>query len=142
LQAVLVAMRRARRSEFSDTEAALLSRFAGLAAPLLDQLSIHVQSQAILEEAAGDPGIFRKEAMEAQNAPKWGDVVRVSPGWLSWTYWILVALLIGAAVFVSVGTIPTYSSGIAMIRSKSRTPVTARTGGAVAAVDGEPNDKI
>jgi len=142
VHAVLVAMRRARRSEFSDTEAALLSRFAALAAPLLDQLSIHVQSQAILEEAAGDPGIFRKEAMEAQNAPKWGDVVRVSPGWLSWTYWILVALLIGAAVFVSIGTIPTYSSGIAMIRSKSRTSVTARTGGAIAAVDVEPNDKI
>src|SRR5262249_34668263 len=64
VHAVLVAMRRGRRSEFGDTEAALLARFGTLAAPLLDTLSIHVQSQAILEEAAGDPGIFRKEALE------------------------------------------------------------------------------
>jgi GAF domain/HlyD family secretion protein len=140
--AVLVAVRRARRSEFGDTEAALLARFAGLAAPLLDQLSIHVQSQAILEEAAGDPGIFRKEAMEAQNAPKWGDVVRVSPGWLSWAYWLLVVLLIGSSVFVTVGTIPTYSSGIAIVHSRSRTMLTARTGGNVTAVEIGPGEKI
>jgi biotin carboxyl carrier protein len=140
--AVLVAMRRARRSEFGDTEAALLARFAGLAAPLLDQLSIHVQSQAILEEAAGDPGIFRKEALEAQTLPKWGDVVRVSPGWLRWAYWLLVVLLIGSAVFVTVGTIPTYSSGLAMVRAKSRTMIISRTSGNVIAVDVSPGDKV
>jgi hypothetical protein len=63
VHAVLVAVRRARRSEFGDNEAELLKRFAALAAPLLDQLSIHVQSQAILEEAAGDPGMHRSETI-------------------------------------------------------------------------------
>jgi GAF domain/HlyD family secretion protein len=140
VHAVLIAVRRARRSEFGDTEAALLARFAALAAPLVDQLSIHVQSQAILDEAAGDPGIFRKEALEAQILPRWGDVVRVSPSWLSWTYWLLVLLLIGSVVFVSLGRVSTYSSGPAVIRSTARTTITARTTGNVTAVDLMPGD--
>jgi membrane fusion protein (multidrug efflux system) len=142
VHAVLVAIRRGRRSEFSDTDAALLARFAALAAPLLDQLSIHAQSQAILEEAAGDPGIFRKEAMDAQSLPKWGDVVRVSPSWIAWAYWVLVALLIGSVVFITVGRVSTYSSGAAIVRSTARTTVAARTAGTVASVEHTPGDPV
>ncbi|HTJ43754.1 MAG TPA: HlyD family efflux transporter periplasmic adaptor subunit [Kofleriaceae bacterium] len=142
VHAILVAVRRARRSEFGNTEAHLLARFAELAAPLLDQLSIHVQSQAIIEEAAGDPGIFRKEALEAQVLPKWGDVVRVSPGWISWAYWLLVVLLIGSAVFVAVGRVATYSSGPAIVRSKARGVINVRTAGNVAEVERAPGDTI
>ncbi|MCE9575348.1 MAG: HlyD family efflux transporter periplasmic adaptor subunit [Deltaproteobacteria bacterium] len=142
VHAVLVAVRRARRSEFTDTEAALLARFAVLSAPLLDQLSIHVQSQAILDEAAGDPGIFRKEAIDAQALPSWGDVVRVSPSWISWAYWALVVLLIGSIVFIMVGRVSTYSSGPAIVRSTARTTVIARTSGTVASVEHTPGDPV
>jgi membrane fusion protein (multidrug efflux system) len=142
VHAVLVAVRRARRSEFGDTEAGLLARFGELAAPLLDTLSIHVQSQAILEEAAGDPGIFRKEAIEAQTLPKWGDVVRVSPSWISWAYWLLVALLLGSVAFVAFGRVSTYSSGPAVVRSKARSVINARTGGTVASVERTPGDPV
>lgn len=142
VHAVLVAVRRARRSEFTDAEAALLARFAALSAPMLDQMSIHVESQAILEEAAGDPGIFRKEAMDAQALPSWGDVVRVSPAWIAWAYWVLVALLIGCAVFIVVGRVSTYSSGPAVVRSTARTTVTSRTSGTVASVEHTPGDPV
>ena len=142
VHAILCAARRARRSEFGDTEAQLLARFAALAAPLLDTLSIHVQSQAIIDEAAGDPGIFRKEALEAQVLPKWGDVVRVSPSWISWAYWVLVLLLIGSAVFVAVGRVATYSTGPAVVSAKSHSAVTARTSGNIASVEHVAGDPV
>lgn len=140
VHAVLVAIRRTRRAPLGATEAAMLARFAALAAPLLDQLSTHVEGQQLLE---GDgEALFRKEAVEAAIGQKWGDVVRVSPSWLSWAYWILVILLAGSIAFVSVGTIATYSTGPAVIRSMARTSLTARTAGNISAVEVVPGDRV
>lgn len=140
VHAVVVALRGARRGPFGDVEAALLGRFAELATPFLDQLSIHVQAQALLE--ARDDGLFRKEALEAQALPPWGDVIRVSPPWISWAYWGLVVLLAASIAYVSLGTVATYSTGPAIVRSTTRTEVTARSPGNVTAVEVAPGDAI
>jgi membrane fusion protein (multidrug efflux system) len=140
VHAILIAIRRSRRAPLGAPEAAVLARFAGLAAPLLDQLSTHVEGQQLLE-ADADP-LFRREAVEAANAQRWGDVVRVTPSWLSWSYWILVVLLAASIVFVALGTISTYSAGPAVIRSMARTALTARTSGNIAAVDVSPGDRV
>lgn len=140
VHAVLVGARRARRPAIGATEAMLLARFAQLVTPVLDQLSIHLRAQDILDDAAGDEGLFRRQAREAQAMPRWGDVVRVSPGWLSAGYWMLVLLLAGSAVFVCLARVSTYSAGPAVVRSTARTPVTARTTGNVVSVAVVPGD--
>ena len=141
VHAVLVACRRARRPPFGPAEAAMLARFAALAVPLLDQLSIHVEGQQLLD--AGDEApLFRAEAVAAMSPQQWGDVVRVSPGWVAWAYWLLVLLLAGSIAFVSIGTVSTYSTGPAVIRSTARTSVSARTAGNIAAVDVSPGEAV
>lgn len=142
VHAVVVVARRVNRPMFKDGELRLLRRFAQLAAPVLDQLSIHVHSEAVLEQAAEDNPLFRRAALQASSAPTWGDVVRVSPGWISWAYWVLVALLVGAGVFTAVGRVSTYSSGPAIVRSTARMPIAARNGGIVVALDVSPGDRV
>ncbi len=141
VHAVFVVARRGRRAPFGDAQLALIARFARLVTPELDQLSIQVHAEAILDDAIGDDGLFRRAAIDAQAVPRWGDVVRVSPGWLSWAYWCLVVLLAGSVVFISVGTVSTYSAGPALIRSNARTPINARTAGNIVAVEVEPGER-
>jgi membrane fusion protein (multidrug efflux system) len=135
---VLVALRRSRRAPLGPGEASALTRFAALSAPLLDQLSVHVEGQEMLE---GDRSLFRAEARAAQ-VQAWGEVVRVAPSWLSWAYWLLVVLLVGSGAFVALGSIATYSSGPAVIRSTARSSLTARTAGNIAAVPVAPGDRV
>jgi multidrug efflux pump subunit AcrA (membrane-fusion protein) len=147
VHAVLVALRRPRRAPLGATEAALLERFAEHAAPLLDQLSIHVEGQQLLENTvtagqAYDDGLFREEAVAAQNFQQWGDIVRVTPRWLAWAYWLLVVLIAGSIAFVSLGRINTYSTGTAVIRSMARTSISARVAGNVSTVTAAPGDRV
>lgn len=142
VHAVLVVARHVNRPLFKDGDLRLLARFAQLAAPVLDQLSIHVHSEALLEEAAAENPLFRGAALQAASAPTWGDVVRVSPSWISWAYWVLVALLVAAGMFTVIGRVSTYSSGPAIVRSTARTPIAARNGGIVVALDVAPGDRV
>jgi len=135
-----VCARRARRPPFGVRERALLARLARLITPVFDQLSIQVHAQAILEDTEG-AGIFRQEARDAQALPRWGDVVRVRPAWLPWAYWLLVLLLAGSAAYLVLARVATYSSGVAIVRSTARTPITARTAGNVVAVDVAAGDR-
>lgn len=133
VHAVIVAARGPRRPPFGEAEAALLAAFARFAAPFLDQLSVHVEAQAVIESELDD-GLFRREALEAQALPRWGEVIRVSPSWVSWAYWVLLAMLAASLVYVSVGTVATYSAGPAVIRSTTRSEIVARTPGNVTEV--------
>ncbi len=143
VHAVFIVARRGKRAAFGPSEHAMLARFAQVVTAVLDQLSIHVQSQAILDETSGnDDGIFRAAAREAQAMPRWGDVVRVSSPWLSWGYWLLVVLLAGSTAFVVLARVSTYSAGPAVIRSTARTPITARTGGNVLSIPVAPGDRV
>ncbi len=140
VHAVMICARRARRPPIGEIELGLAARFSALVTPVLDQLSIHVQAQTILDDAAGDNGLFRRQAREAQAMPRWGDVVRVSPGWLSGAYWMLVLLLLGSGVFIALERVSTYSGGPAVVRSTARTPITARTAGNIVTVAVAPGD--
>jgi multidrug efflux pump subunit AcrA (membrane-fusion protein) len=140
VHAVLIAVK-ARGSAFGEGEIEQLARFAVLASPLLDQLSSHVETQQVLDEdSAGQ--LFRAEAIAAAEPQRWGEVVRVSPTWLPIAYWVLVALLAGSAMFMTFGTIATYSTGMAVIRSTARTSITVSTAGNIQAVLVQPGDRI
>ncbi|MEO8551106.1 MAG: hypothetical protein ABI678_14070, partial [Kofleriaceae bacterium] len=142
VHAVLIAIRRARRPALGPVAAAALALFAALAAPLLDQLSIHVEGQQLLADGDESEPLFRAEAIEAATVAKLGDVVRAGSGWLTWSYWLLVVLLVGSVVLVIFGRVATYSSGPAVVRSKARTSITARTAGNVVEVMVAPGDKV
>ena len=140
VHAVFVAVR-SRGSVFGESELEQLARFAALAAPLIDQLSSHVEMQQVLDaDNAGQ--LFRAEAIAAAEPQRWGDVVRVSPSWLPIAYWALVLLLITGAAFMTFGTIATYSTGMAVIRSTARTSVTLHTAGNINTVLVQPGDRI
>lgn len=133
VHAVVIAARDRRRGAFDDGEQAAVAAYARFVAPFLDHLSAHIAAQAVLEESSADP-MFREEAVQAQALPRWGDVVRVSPAWVSWAYWVLVAAILASLGYVSVGTVSTYSAGPAIIRSTSRGEVVARSPGIVTEV--------
>lgn len=141
VQAVLVAARDARRPPFDHAQQAVLSRFSDLAAPLLERLSLRAHARAVLNEGKRD-SIFLQEAADAQATPLWGDVVRISPSWISYAYWVLLLILAGFLAFLTLSRISTYSSGPAIVRSPARMEVAARLGGNVTRVERLPGDRV
>jgi multidrug resistance efflux pump len=142
VHAVLVAIRGPRRPAFGEADAALVLAYADQAGPLLEQLSHLLAARAVLDEQA-QQGLFRPEALEAASGRRrYGDVVRVSPGWVVYAYWALVALLVATAVFLVVGKVSTYSSGPAVIRTTRRTEVPARSAGSVAEIHARAGQKV
>jgi membrane fusion protein (multidrug efflux system) len=142
VQAVLVAVRAGRQPAFSSADADLLARYAELAAPFMDQLASHHQLHGAADDAALDDALFRTEAIEAQREARSGDVIRVTPPWMGRAYWALVALVLGAAAYATVGTVATYSAGPAVIRATARVEVVARTQGNVTTVEVMPGRKV
>lgn len=142
VHAVLVGVRRGRRQPLGDGAIQMLARFAALAAPLLDQLSIHVEGQQLLDAEAGENALFSAEAVAAAGPQAWGEVLRLGAKWLSYGYWLLVLLLVGSVAFMWLGTINTYSSGPAIVRSTARTSVTSRTAGTINSVEVQPGDRV
>jgi hypothetical protein len=50
--------------------------------------------------------LFRPEAVrDYTQARIRGRLLRISPRWASWAYWVLLATVVGAAVFVSVAKV-------------------------------------
>lgn len=141
VQAVLVAVRDAGRDEFGDPERAVMARFCDLAAPLLAQIEARVLARDLLARERGG-GLFRREAVEALQPARWGDVVRVAPTWLTPAYWLLVALGLAGLAFLALTHVSTYSSGPAVVRAATRRDASARLAGTVVAVERAPGDRV
>src|SRR3954468_10163660 len=87
---------------------------------------------------------FRQEAIAALEAGSTdeGDVLRLSPAWIRWCYWLLFALFGTAIVYAVVGTVTEYASGPAIIRVDGRSDVTTPTGGTVVDVRVRPGESV
>ena len=132
---VLVAVRSSREAEFGAAHRELLERLAAAAAPFLPPPRP--------EEVLGDEALFRREALERyQVLDEAHDPLRISPAWTRWTYWTLLAALLGAAVFSLVGDVKEYASGIAVVWMGNRDEVTADAPGTVTAVDVAPGRQV
>ncbi|MCY1077790.1 efflux RND transporter periplasmic adaptor subunit [Archangium lansingense] len=100
------------------------------------------------EPASGQsdkPSLFRKEALEHHQRgvqPPKGDVLRLSPAWTVWAYWLLVAVLAEAFVLGVVGTISEYASGPALVRLEGRTDLTVPMASMVAQVHVQPGQRV
>jgi len=134
VHAVLIAVRHGNRARFDDNVRGMIASLAEQIGPVLHQLALHVEADGVLEEDAKARGqdLFRREAMEAhQSHRKHGDVVRISPAWVQWSYWLLLALLLVGGSYMYFGKVDDYSSGPAIIRTTGRTDVTAKRAGTI-----------
>jgi biotin carboxyl carrier protein len=133
--AVLVAVRSAREAEFGTAQIEQLERLAGAAAPFLPPPRP--------EEVLGDDTLFRREALERfQTLDEAHDPLHISPVWTRWTYWTLLAALVGALVFAALGEVKEYASGIAVVWMGTRDDVTAESAGTVGAVEVAPGQRV
>lgn len=87
--------------------------------------------------------LFRTEAIQhhAQYAGQ-GDVLRISPDWTQWSYWLLVGICVVGLLYVTFGKIYEYASGPAMVRVEGRTDLTAKTDAVVATLDVRPGQRV
>jgi hypothetical protein len=69
--------------------------------------------------------IFRREAVEHQGAgaQEPGAVLRLSPSWTSWAFWLLLAVVVFYGVLGVFGRVSEYASGPAVVRLSEGRPV-------------------
>jgi membrane fusion protein (multidrug efflux system) len=142
VHAVFVAVRPAGQATFSTAEQERLYAFARQASPLLEQLGLHLEAEAILQTTRV-PGVFRQDALDAHTSHNpYGDVVRVSPRWSDWAYWVIVAFVIAALGYAAVTYISRYSYGPAVVRVANRSAITAHLDATVGEVHVTPGQHV
>ncbi len=96
---VLIAVRRARRPGFTESDAALLARFAALAAPVLEHVALHVDTRALAgEDAAAFAPTSTRAPAPVLAAPVWLSVLRGQHALSRWIFLalgVIVGLVIG-----------------------------------------------
>ncbi|WP_375746427.1 HlyD family efflux transporter periplasmic adaptor subunit [Corallococcus interemptor] len=91
------------------------------------------------------PSPYRKEALEYRqqaHVESGGDVLRISPVWTRWAYWVLLGALACALLFFCVGTLFEYAAGPALIRVEGKTDLTVAFSGVVLSVDVQPGQRV
>ncbi|WNG17008.1 efflux RND transporter periplasmic adaptor subunit [Cystobacter fuscus] len=87
--------------------------------------------------------IFRKEALDYQaGAQGQGTVLRLSPSWTRWAFWLLLAVVGFYVAFGIFGWISQYASGPAVVRMQGRLEVTALSAGRVTSVEVQPGQRV
>jgi membrane fusion protein (multidrug efflux system) len=146
IHAVLVAVRQGKRLPFGDEEALNLAGLAKQWGPLLQRLALQVEAESVLQEERereDAEALFRREAVDAYVSHLGhGDVVRVSPAWVAWTYRALVLILVACAAYLWLGTVDEYSRGRAVIQTSGRTEVTAPVAGSIVTIEVTPGQRV
>jgi len=94
-------------------------------------------------EATQRSRIFREEALRHhEGSQEEGDLLRISPKWTRWTYWVLLALVVAAALYSVLGTIPEYASGPALVKVEGRSELTPTQPGIVSSVEVKPGQRV
>ena len=77
--------------------------------------------------------LFRAEAIDSyrEGTEAVGAVLRVTPGWINWSYWLLLAVIAAAIPYLVFGTVHEYATGPAVIRALNRVDLTAQRAGTV-----------
>lgn len=94
-------------------------------------------------EATQRTRIFREEALRHhEGTQEEGDLLRISPKWTRWTYWVLIALVLAATLYSLLGTLPEYASGPALVKVEGRGELTVEAPGIVASVEVRPGQRV
>ncbi len=118
----------ARSMRFAQTEYATLKTLAKYSGPMMHHLALMTEAKSV--RRSDQENLFRTESLDARTTRgDYGDVIRVSPGWIRWAYWVLVTLVVACIVFLVVGEVEQYSTGPALIRVHRRTEISAQSSG-------------
>lgn len=147
--AVLVAVRSAERPAFSDQDLVGLEVLADQVTSSFSQLVLQSrldQMQFRREEQLQSEtfSLFRDEAVghHAGNVAQHGDVLRLSPRWIHWTYWLLLTLLVSGLLFSMLFSLREWASGPAMVRIEGNRDITATTAGVVTALTVASGERV
>ncbi|MGZ3441173.1 MAG: efflux RND transporter periplasmic adaptor subunit [Polyangia bacterium] len=98
---------------------------------------------ALDADATQPTPLFRREALEHHANPEQnGRVLRLSPRWTPWCFWLVVAAVLTAVVYAALGTVHEYASGPAVVRIEDRIDVAAPAAGFVAKVEVRPGQHV
>ena len=87
--------------------------------------------------------LFRKPATAAMEAgARQGVPLALSPGWIRWTYWLLLGGTLAALVFAGFARVGDYARGPAVVRVLDRLDLTTAASGIVLSVDVEPGSEV
>jgi multidrug efflux pump subunit AcrA (membrane-fusion protein) len=138
--AVLAAVRGAQERPFGEDDLRALAQLAEQAAPTLARLRPPGKNTEGLPAAM----LFREEAVEYHQVGvrSEGDLLRVDPGWMRWTYRLLLGAVAAGLLFSILAPIHEYASGPAMVRLGGRTDLTAATDGTVTQVLVAPSERV
>jgi multidrug resistance efflux pump/GAF domain-containing protein len=141
---VVVVVRGAHRPSFGPRELGILELFCERAGPLIEQLALREHAKALVRAREdAERGPFRIEAVRARKrVVRYGDVIRITPGWVGGTYWVLVALALVGSLYLVFAHVNLYSTGPAVVRLHQRTEVTAQASGAMAELVVAPGQRV
>jgi multidrug resistance efflux pump len=130
---VIVVVRAAHRPSFGARELGILELYCDRAGPMIEHLVLREHAKALVRAREdAERGPFRVEALRARKRiVRYGDVIRVTPGWVGGTYWMIVALAIVGLLYLVFAHVNLYSSGPAVVRLHQRTEVVAHASGAM-----------
>jgi membrane fusion protein (multidrug efflux system) len=87
--------------------------------------------------------MFRGEALdELLRGRVQGDVLRLSPSWIGWAYWILLATVLATLTFAAVGRVREHAPGPAVVRFGGRVDLTATSPGTVVSVEVRAGERV
>jgi len=88
--------------------------------------------------------IFRPEALEHQRfgGQRHGDVLRLSPDWINWTYRLLLGCFVAAVLYLCLGRMNDYATGPGIVRAKFKTEVTSPVSATVQEVAVAPGERV
>ena len=101
------------------------------------------------DPAAGPEGLklqgdlFRQEALAHHlSASEEGRLLRISPSWMTWTYWLLLVTLAAGGVILVLGKAPVYESGPAVLRVGGAVPMVSPVEGTIESIDAVPGQRL
>lgn len=87
--------------------------------------------------------LFREEALQhATRGRTEGDLLRISPAWTQWTYWLLVGVFFIGVAYGFFGSIYEYASGSAVVWVTGRHNITATIAGTVSSIEAHPGQHV
>ncbi len=88
--------------------------------------------------------LFRAQAVQhaAAGSRMEGDVLRLSPRWTRWAYWVLVTAFATGLVYCVFGTIYEYATGPAVVWVTGRSELTSPVSSTVSSIEVRPGQRV
>jgi hypothetical protein len=87
--------------------------------------------------------LFRARALEhAGQSTERADVLRLSPTWTRWAYWLILGGALTAIAYLGLAHVDEWAEGPGLIRVQGTSEITAAHSGTVASLAVEPGDQV